>query len=900
MSDAPSTTTTDPGPSRADEGGAPRERGMGRETAFDRLAHGYDSGFSDSRLGRLLRTRVHERLLAVLPHSARVLELGCGTGEDAAFLAEHGHRVLATDASKAMLEIARQKLGTRGVSDRVRLRECRLEDLAAGGEVPDAETEGPFDAVLANFGVLNCTNRWSAIASALTSLVRPEGRCVLVLMGRYCPWEWLWYGLRGRLPTALRRLSGRAVARIEGGPELTIHYPTPNRLTAAFEPAFRRVELEGLGSVLPPSYGRTLIANAPEWAQRIDRWDRLIGRTTVGSWLSDHYLIELERTTERAERNEPTTRTFRPAPRPRSRSENRSERVDIPPLACPDCGRTLPTPELGKNDASTPIVPSGTPIDPRHPPNPAWCAHCATTYPRTDGMWRLLTADRESEVRPFLEQYETIRTAEGRGSDDPAFYRALPFEDRTGRFAEDWRVRAESFRTFRARILAPLESRHDRPLRVLDLGAGNGWLSNRIARRGHRPVALDLRVDDRDGLGAGRHYETDFPAVQADFRELPFPDRSFDLAVFNASLHYAPDVNRAVQEAARVLRREGRLAVVDTPLYRDPASGRQMVREREDAFEEAYGFRSDALESANFLTWEGLGEIAASAALTATVHRPSRNWRRRLGPLTAWIRGTREPARLPVIELREETARPTSTRDRVGEEAGRLAARAGRTGWRIRRQIERLLGVDRERSYAIETISGRRFEIFPDVFNPVLLRTGRFLGEAVAASPPASDERVLDMGCGSGVGAVAAARDGASVDAVDVNPEAVACTRRNVSRNGCAQQVRVLEGDLFGPVTDRSYDLVLFNPPFLEGRAESAYERAWRSEGLLERFAEELGDHLRPGGKAFLVLSTDADVPSILRAFWTRGYRSRIADRRSFLTETLRLYELVPLRPARS
>ena len=56
----------------------------------------------------------------------------------------------------------------------------------------------------------------------------------------------------------------------------------------------------------------------------------------------------------------------------------------------------------------------------------------------------------------------------------------------------------------------------------IDLGAGNAWLSYRLSLRGHRPCAVDIFTDGRDGLGAARHYPIPFPTVEADFSALPF------------------------------------------------------------------------------------------------------------------------------------------------------------------------------------------------------------------------------------------------------------------------------------------------------------------------------------------------------------------------------------------
>src|SRR5260370_4666872 len=86
--------------------------------------------------------------------------------------------------------------------------------------------------------------------------------------------------------------------------------------------------------------------------------------------------------------------------------------------------------------------------------------------------------------RQFLDDYGRIRSAEGRGSGESDYYRALPFADVTGRNSGQWKIRARTFRYFVHRVLC---GRH---LQMLDLGAGNCWLSYRLAELGHRPVAV--------------------------------------------------------------------------------------------------------------------------------------------------------------------------------------------------------------------------------------------------------------------------------------------------------------------------------------------------------------------------------------------------------------------------
>ena len=155
----------------------------------------------------------------------------------------------------------------------------------------------------------------------------------------------------------------------------------------------------------------------------------------------------------------------------------------------------------------------------------------------------------------FRSEYGAHRAEEGRGR-APDELVGLPYLC-AGPLARQWGVRARSYDAFMRLVVRPLAARHGRALRILDLGAGNGWLSRRAALAGHRAVALDLREDAVDGLGAASHLLASHPGlfhrVAASFDRLPFAPRAFDLAVFNASLHYAFDLGAVIGEQRRAI-----------------------------------------------------------------------------------------------------------------------------------------------------------------------------------------------------------------------------------------------------------------------------------------------------------------------------------------------------------
>jgi SAM-dependent methyltransferase len=248
-----------------------------------------------------------------------------------------------------------------------------------------------------------------------------------------------------------------------------------------------------------------------------------------------------------------------------------------------------------------------------------------------------------SERARFLGDYGHIRAAEGRGSEDSTYYRALPYADLTGRNTEQWRIRARSFDYFAAHILPR------RPSDILDLGAGNCWLSYRLAERKHRPIAVDIFTDARDGLGAAVHYPTQFPVVEAEFDHLPFADQTFDLAVFASSIHYSTDYAHTLGEARRCLRPGGRVVILDTPIYRERAHGEMMRAERHAGFERQYGFRSDAVASIEYFDRQMLADLARELSLEWEIHRPWYGWRWHLRPVKAQIERRRPPSRFWIL-----------------------------------------------------------------------------------------------------------------------------------------------------------------------------------------------------------------------------------------------------------
>ena len=198
-------------------------------------------------------------------------------------LGRRGVRVVATDNAELMIEQTCAKAAAAGLADVIDSRRLAIEDLSS--------LSGPFDGAFSNFGGLNCVADLTGLGRVLGDLVRPGGAVLLCVMGPFVPWEWAGFLLRGAIGKAFRRLR-------RGGVDwrgITVRYPTPAALRRAFAPAFRSLRLSAVGVLLPPTEWEPWAARHPRLLAVLARWERRLETVPPLPWLSDHYLLELER-----------------------------------------------------------------------------------------------------------------------------------------------------------------------------------------------------------------------------------------------------------------------------------------------------------------------------------------------------------------------------------------------------------------------------------------------------------------------------------------------------------------------------------------------------------------------------------------------------------------------------
>ena len=285
-----------------------------RPAPFDAVAETYDDQFTDSLIGRAQRQAVWRELDRAFRPGDRVLELNCGTGVDALYLASRGVEVLACDSSARMIEVASQRLrraggallaaseletesGAGSSALRTKLRApVRFEVLATEEIGTLRGSVAPFDGAFSNFAGLNCVEDLAAVSRDLAALLKPGARMVLCLFGTRCVWESLWYLVHGQPRKAFRRMrSAGDVANLGDGATVLVRYPSVRALRRLFSPEFQLKAWKGVGVAVPPSYVEPLARRSAGVLGFLVKLDRCLASVPFMRGLGDHVVLVFER-----------------------------------------------------------------------------------------------------------------------------------------------------------------------------------------------------------------------------------------------------------------------------------------------------------------------------------------------------------------------------------------------------------------------------------------------------------------------------------------------------------------------------------------------------------------------------------------------------------------------------
>lgn len=257
--------------------------------AFDRLAPTYDT-LAAGHAFQQQRQQTHAAFARWIRPGFRVLEIGCGTGADTEFFAKRGVRVVACDPSEEMLSRTKRRLTTAGLGDRVGILSCGLKDVPQFLDALD-HAEG-FDAVVSNFGALNCASSLDPLGVIGCRHLRAGGAFVIGLMGRTCLWETLYFTLRGDGAGAARRRVDQAEVPVAGIDVPTFYHRIAD-VRNALGTEMVLQSIEGIGVAIPPPYLE------PRWQQLprtvrglVTTLDSLLAPFPPFNRVGDHVLLQ--------------------------------------------------------------------------------------------------------------------------------------------------------------------------------------------------------------------------------------------------------------------------------------------------------------------------------------------------------------------------------------------------------------------------------------------------------------------------------------------------------------------------------------------------------------------------------------------------------------------------------
>jgi SAM-dependent methyltransferase len=262
---------------------------------FGRAAERYDQEVGENAAMRYMRRISLATLDKAFQPGQRVIEVGCGTGQEAVHLAQRGVHVLATDLSTEMVMLTAQRAARANVEERVQARRLAAGELSV---LVKEYGHGTFDGGYSSFGPLNGEKNLRAVSEPLAVLLRRGGPLVVSVMNRFYPIETAVYLTHGHPRQAVRRWRGKAMAGVSPTlPDIIpTWYYTPRAFARAFSPAFRRVSCRALPLLLPPPPLAHLWSHAPGLVRALTRYDAWLASRWPFSGLGDHFLMVLHRT----------------------------------------------------------------------------------------------------------------------------------------------------------------------------------------------------------------------------------------------------------------------------------------------------------------------------------------------------------------------------------------------------------------------------------------------------------------------------------------------------------------------------------------------------------------------------------------------------------------------------
>lgn len=260
---------------------------------FDHIAKDYDNSFTHTSIGTLQRKLVWRYVEKIIPElkGAEILELNCGTGEDAILFGEKGFNIVATDISEEMLKVTEKKVAQFSMQDKVHTRYLNMEDF------DETLFAKKFDLIFSNFGGVNCLSpaSFKMLLRKIPDMLNPGGRFIAVIMPKYCVWESLYFLIKFKFSKAFRRWTNQEVIANINGVDTGIWYYNPATVRAWIGSSLLLQNHWPIGLVLPPSYLEKFFESRSRTLMRLNSLEAKLNTFSFLSPLADHFIIDLKR-----------------------------------------------------------------------------------------------------------------------------------------------------------------------------------------------------------------------------------------------------------------------------------------------------------------------------------------------------------------------------------------------------------------------------------------------------------------------------------------------------------------------------------------------------------------------------------------------------------------------------
>ena len=257
---------------------------------FDHVAEIYDKSFTHSRIGKLQRGFVMDYMDTILPRDKplSILELNCGTGEDAVYFAKKGHNVVATDLSDEMIRVVKQKIGEYRLEDKITAFSMDIRDIL------NVDFGVKFDLIFSNFGGLNCLSAQDlgTLSNNLAPLMDKGGRLIAVIMPKNCLWENFYFTAKFEWGKVFRRNTNKMLPVNVGTHDIPTWYFSPEEIRAIFSGDFRKIGQKPIGFTVPPSYMEPFFRNKGKALNVLGNMENSLNRISGLASFSDHFLID--------------------------------------------------------------------------------------------------------------------------------------------------------------------------------------------------------------------------------------------------------------------------------------------------------------------------------------------------------------------------------------------------------------------------------------------------------------------------------------------------------------------------------------------------------------------------------------------------------------------------------